>query len=337
MTGYVQDGVLSSTVLAADDIYMIEPLHRYVPDPAKRHIVYRRSDLNMSQSAFFEGNTLQRLLEDQAGVLGQQRYTEAAQRSRRVFNPSQHHTCEMAMISDYLFFSNDGGSNLITTQNILISYLDTVSSIYSRTSFDFGVGSGISVALKFLEVEDVLAQDFYNGASTTSANDFLNHHTARNWRSYCLAHVFTRRDFDGGVLGLAWVGTPSGGSGVGICAGATSTSYNTGIETSVNFGASVSTLVQIITLAHEIGHNFGANHDVDGRVDSEGNPCSGLSQGNYIMYDRATDGTAPNNDVFSPCSTEDMGRVIAARAEQCFTGFFFFFFFFFWGGGGGGG
>lgn len=32
----------------------------------------------------------------------------------------------------------------------------------------------------------------------------------QNHNDYCLAYVFTDRDFDDGVLGLAWVGAPSG-------------------------------------------------------------------------------------------------------------------------------
>lgn len=32
----------------------------------------------------------------------------------------------------------------------------------------------------------------------------------QNHDDYCLAYVFTDRDFDDGVLGLAWVGAPSG-------------------------------------------------------------------------------------------------------------------------------
>lgn len=41
---------------------------------------------------------------------------------------------------------------------------------------------------------------------------FLELNSEQNHDDYCLAYVFTDRDFDDGVLGLAWVGAPSGNS-----------------------------------------------------------------------------------------------------------------------------
>ena len=40
---------------------------------------------------------------------------------------------------------------------------------------------------------------------------FLELNSEQKHDDYCLAYVFTDRDFDDGVLGLAWVGAPSGG------------------------------------------------------------------------------------------------------------------------------
>lgn len=37
------------------------------------------------------------------------------------------------------------------------------------------------------------------------ASNLLNLNSYTNHNSYCLAYVFTYRDFDGGTLGLAWV------------------------------------------------------------------------------------------------------------------------------------
>ena len=39
---------------------------------------------------------------------------------------------------------------------------------------------------------------------------YLDLHSSRNFDDYCLAYLFTNRDFDDGVLGLAWVGTVTG-------------------------------------------------------------------------------------------------------------------------------
>lgn len=47
-------------------------------------------------------------------------------------------------------------------------------------------------------------------------SNFLNIHSLGNHEDFCLAYVFTYRDFTGGTLGLAWVASASGASG-GIC------------------------------------------------------------------------------------------------------------------------
>jgi disintegrin and metalloproteinase domain-containing protein 10 len=83
-------------------------------------------------------------------------------------------------------------------------------------------------------------------------------------------------------------------------------SLNSGMVTIVNFNARVPDKVQFITLAHELGHNFGSTHDQPG--DSTCAP--GGSSGNYIMYARSTSGNDPNNLQFSLCSQKLIGQAL---------------------------
>ncbi|XP_034249111.1 disintegrin and metalloproteinase domain-containing protein 10 isoform X2 [Thrips palmi] len=159
-------------------------------------------------------------------------------------------------------------------------------------------------------------------------SNFLNLHSLGDHELFCLAYVFTYRDFTGGTLGLAWVASASGASG-GICEKhkmytetvggtyqSTKRSLNTGIITFVNYNSRVPPKVSQLTLAHEIGHNFGSPHDYP-------HDCRpGGLDGNYIMFASATSGDRPNNSKFSHCSVGNISNVLDAifenKKKNCF-------------------
>ena len=60
-----------------------------------------------------------------------------------------------------------------------------------------------------------------------------------------------------------------------------------------------------------IGHNWGSPHD------SSAECAPGGESGNYIMFPSATDGTKPNNRLFSPCSRSSMASIVRSNSG-CF-------------------
>ncbi|KAH8418841.1 hypothetical protein KR222_003386, partial [Zaprionus bogoriensis] len=208
--------------------------------------------------------------------------------------------------------------------SLIAHHVTAVNYIYRNTKFDGRTEHrNIRFEVQRIKIDDDSAcHNAYNGPHNAFCNEhmdvsnFLNLHSLEDHSDFCLAYVFTYRDFTGGTLGLAWVASASGASG-GICEKyktytetvggqyqSTKRSLNTGIITFVNYNSRVPPKVSQLTLAHEIGHNFGSPHDYP----QECRP-GGLN-GNYIMFASATSGDRPNNSKFSPCSIRNISNVL---------------------------
>ena len=116
----------------------------------------------------------------------------------------------------------------------------------------------------------------------------------------------------GGILGLAYVGSPRRNSVGGICTpeyfkNGYTLYLNSGLSSSRNhYGQRVITREADLVTAHEFGHNWGSEHDPDS------NECSpSASQGgSYLMYTYSVSGYDVNNKKFSPCSLRFIRKVI---------------------------
>ncbi|XP_052097567.1 disintegrin and metalloproteinase domain-containing protein 10-like isoform X2 [Mytilus californianus] len=210
------------------------------------------------------------------------------------------------------------------------SHVDAINTIYSNTvfkTFDNSINySGVRFKIQRTKIMTPTSEGCSSSQPKTLCSDnidvsnFLNENSLINHSAFCLAYIFTYRDFTQGTLGLAWVGSSGQASG-GICEKYKSfpeggkqvmKSLNTGIVTLVNYGDDVAPRVSQLTFAHEVGHNFGSPHDSGQQCAPYGTGASDASQGNYIMYASATKGNQPHNDEFSPCSKDNMTRVMDA-------------------------
>jgi disintegrin and metalloproteinase domain-containing protein 10 len=328
-----------------------EPLPSPSPPPSKDKYRKHKKFDNNSKIQFKPVENQ----EDNLSKYSREANDEHARRKRATRRDENKNTCSLYIQTDPLIWRHiregfpehadprkENDVNEKTREEILsliAHHVTAVNYIYRDTKFD---GRSEHRNIKF-EVQRIKIDDDSSCKCShhrcgemnqfclenIDVSNFLNIHSLGNHEDFCLAYVFTYRDFTGGTLGLAWVASASGASG-GICERyktytetiggmyqSTKRSLNTGIITFVNYNSRVPPKVSQLTLAHEIGHNFGSPHDYP----PECRP-GGLN-GNFIMFASATSGDRPNNSKFSSCSVGNISNVLDAiednKKRNCFT------------------
>uniref|UniRef100_A0A8C4N466 Disintegrin and metalloproteinase domain-containing protein 10 n=1 Tax=Eptatretus burgeri TaxID=7764 RepID=A0A8C4N466_EPTBU len=318
------EGVLKTNVGA----FYVEPAERYPgPQPRPYHsVIYHQKHVDFPSghglnAGCVHHSVLQRMHTYQASgqsSVGQDKTSHW--RMRR--DLSRKTTCLLYVQTDHLFFRKYGSSEAVTAQ--IANHVRAVNLIYQSTNFDGFRNTNFMVKrirVNSTENERDPTNPFRFG--NIGVEKFLDMHSEGNFNEYCLAYLFTDRDFDGGVLGLAWVASPGGACG--ICTAhqqykdGRRKSLNTGIVTVQNYRSHIPPRISHITFAHEIGHNFGSPHD-SGKDCTPGELSSLLGdRGNFIMYPSATSGYKANNDDFSTCSVGNISRMLHSMTTTCFV------------------
>uniref|UniRef100_A0A8C5GJ95 Uncharacterized protein n=1 Tax=Gouania willdenowi TaxID=441366 RepID=A0A8C5GJ95_GOUWI len=146
---------------------------------------------------------------------------------------------------------------------------------------------------------------------------------AQNASTVCLAHLFTYQDFDDGTLGLAYVAPSKPQALGGLCPRAYYPSHsskkpsylNTGLTSTKNYGKTILTKEADLVTTHELGHNFGAEHDPDNIPYCAPSDDHG---GKFVMYPIAVSGDHVNNKRFSNCSKISVSKTLRFKAPLCF-------------------
>ena len=279
VTGHVIDGVFSGVVRTSKGTYHIEKTKKHFQNYDKlpfHSFIYHEDDVRFPDhqaGCGVNGTAWRRLTELQvtAEPLDRRKksvakrshtLTESFRRKRALTDGDVF--CHMRVAVDHLFFSQIGGGSEQDTFAEVVTTFNLVQDIYRNTDFDGdGTQDFITPSIGQFDILTLDSPTYRFSDRTISVGDFLDRWSQDDHTMFCLALLFTNRDFDDGVLGLAWVAQPPGGNRGGICEDRVrlsvgERSLNTAIVTFTNYGNVQPRAVSLVTVAHELGHNFGA-------------------------------------------------------------------------------
>ena len=156
---------------------------------------------------------------------------------------------DIACDADYEYFQRWGSATAVA---------DRIEAVLNAVSLQYERDVGIRFVLGSVIVRSSPSSDPY---TSTDPNALLNEFTS-HWRSAHtsvprdVAHLFTGKDLDGSVIGIAWLSV--------ICS-----SYGFGVSQS-DFSSNFASVTDLT--AHELGHNWSAGHC----------SCSGYTMNSYL-------------------------------------------------------
>uniref|UniRef100_A0A4W3IIW2 ADAM metallopeptidase domain 17a n=1 Tax=Callorhinchus milii TaxID=7868 RepID=A0A4W3IIW2_CALMI len=319
--------------------YNVEPLWRFVNSaPTEKLLAYKSEDIreigrlkSTEVCGYIKLNNSELFL-DEPPVL----FVHRHKRQKANLDPNKN-TCKMLVVADYRFFMHMGRGVESITINYLIELIDRVDDIYRNTSWNNAGFRGYGVQIEEIIVNkeprkvkpghrhynmgDSYPDEKKDAWDVKTLLGQFSYDIADRAAKVCLAHLFTYQDFEHGTLGLAYVGSPKSTALGGIC----STYYqhstkdqevylNTGLTSTKNYGKTILTKEADLVTTHELGHNFGAEHDTDH------NDCAPTDDdgGKYVMYPIAVSGDQDNNKRFSNCSKRSIYQALISKAPLCF-------------------
>uniref|UniRef100_A0A7N8WRY4 ADAM metallopeptidase domain 17b n=1 Tax=Mastacembelus armatus TaxID=205130 RepID=A0A7N8WRY4_9TELE len=336
---HIDDHEFSAHILTDEAEYNIEPLWRFTSDPPDgRLLIYRSGDirnisrLHQPSVCGYVTSDPGDLLPDSVKTAMQSALSDQYRTScKRQVHDHRKNTCPLLLVADHRFFKHMGREEESTTLNYLIELIDRVDDIYRNTSWDDEfVGYGVQIQQIIIErsptpVNPGTSHFNMNGSPVEGRDVWdvkmllkqFSEDIAAKASNVCLAHLFTYQDFDEGTLGLAYV-APSKPDIPGECPSSVAerTIYlNTGLTSTKNYGKTILTKEADLVTTHELGHNFGAEHDPDDVPYCAPREDQG---GKYVMYPIAVSGDRVNNKLFSNCSKHSIVKRLRAKAPTCF-------------------
>lgn len=248
----IADQFISGSIDVDGDVLYIEPLSKFFKRPmGDKFIAYKASEVIEDKTKTCG------ITEAQNDLLRGRRDQLEELAKTQALNMMNCVEVELAIASDFLMFQSYG--SVANVEAHTLSIMNLVGGDYSGKSFD---EVQFNIVTQFVSTS--LAMDPVS--SSRSANTVLSEFTG--WASgggfgvsHDLGQFWTDRDFLGGTIGIAWVGT--------VC---TNNRYHCIQDFSTNQSS-----LRVVT-SHEIGHNFNCPHNYN-----IGSNCDPPGRGRLIM------------------------------------------------------
>ena len=289
---------LSGIVHDVSDIYFIEPrstvsdaLTDLEPQNDSINVIYRLAD-TLIEPGMISCETRQ----SNELVNGQAAFTKLTAELTAA-NPttaaSGVPTANIGVIADLDFFTRFGGDS----ESEVESLFNVVDGIFTEQ---------VSVKITVAESLIISSADQNPFSATMVGGELLDE--LAQWRrinqaELDLTHLVTDRDLTGenssaSIAGLSYLGVPGR---AGVCFA----------QSGAGMSAWYGNLTALI-ITHEIAHNLGAPHD--GKQSNNplsASPCESTPSSGFIM---SASLNSPQTDQFSPCSLQEMQKVIDAAS-----------------------
>ncbi|MDA0813151.1 MAG: M12 family metallo-peptidase [Verrucomicrobia bacterium] len=226
---HLPDGLHARIQLPDGGEYWLEPIgKRIAAARAGSHIVYQKEDVLASGGtcAANEFADLQAALEANA-TQSPSTSTSAAE---------QLSVAELACDADYEYFLRWGSVTAVSDR--IESVINTVNIQYER---DVAITHVVGTIIVRTNVSDPYSATDPNTLLNQFRSHWLSNHTSIQRD---VSHLFTGKELDGNVIGIAWLNAVCGSYGFGLSQSLFSSNF---------------ALVTDLT-AHELGHNWGAGH-----------------------------------------------------------------------------
>jgi hypothetical protein len=249
----VDDERLEGLIVTPEEHYMVEPMRKYSASAdANDFILYRASDVIKEQDEPIDYE-LRRTVEDVAPKV-----TEMVQAPEAV--TATVHDIELSTEADYEYVTALGGSNPANSE--IMSIMNMVEGIYqSQLNLTFTIVFQHTWTANNDPYTTTEPGGCYDNVVCGPnppqivprgiLNEFMEYWNTNypaaggaNNPKRDLAHMWTGKDVNGSVIGLAWIGV--------VCQNPT---YSYGFSQRI-----ATEPVKYVVTAHEIGHNFGACH-----------------------------------------------------------------------------